>query len=136
MLALPCRTVDDRNVVRFGIASHASAEPAGQPHQMRIVQGFVRSRERPPPHTETAGTMPHAEIGIQNNAIHAIVVAAQQVVIEVAQPVWHRMIPPGNCPTGATFPQQRLRKSVGHYPQKHSVWSLPKLFLAREPELL
>src|SRR5271163_4702359 len=38
MLALPCHTVDDRNVVRLGIASQAPAESAGQPHQMGIVQ--------------------------------------------------------------------------------------------------
>ncbi len=37
MLALPGRTVDDRNVMGLGTARHAQAEPAGQPHQMSIV---------------------------------------------------------------------------------------------------
>src|SRR5208282_227353 len=69
MLALPGRTVDDRNVVRLGIAPHTPAEPTSQPHQMSIVQSFVRSSECTPPNAETAGTMRHPEIRIQDNAI-------------------------------------------------------------------
>ena len=87
MLALPRHAVDDRNVVRFGIASNAPAEPAGQPHQMGIVQGFVRSGERPPPHAETTRTKPHTEVGVQNNAVHAIVAATQQFLVELAQTI-------------------------------------------------
>jgi len=37
MLALSGHTVDDRNVMRFGIAPHAPAEPAGQLHQMNVL---------------------------------------------------------------------------------------------------
>ena len=54
MLALPCRTVDHWNVVRLGIAAHAPAEPASQPHQMGIIEGLVRSGERPPPNAKSA----------------------------------------------------------------------------------
>jgi hypothetical protein len=143
MLALASHTVDDRNTMRFGIASHAPAEPAGQPHQMGVIKGVVRSSERPPPHAEAARTMCHPEIRIQDNAIHAVVAAAQQISIKLAQSVCHAPLPrcaaerrrrsdtsiptavgmlscaaasaQRNCPAGATFPQRRLGKSVGAY---------------------
>jgi hypothetical protein len=60
---------------------------------MGIIKGLVRSSERPPPDAETTGTMRHPKIGIQNNAIHAIVAAAQQLSIELAQSVHHRLLP-------------------------------------------
>ena len=56
------------------------------------------------------------------NAIDAIVAAAQQILIESAQPVRHGGQVTGplpvlsNCPAGATFSQPSLRKSVGCYP--------------------
>ena len=68
--------------MRFGIAANATAETAGQPHQVGIFEGFVRPGQRPPPHTEPAGIMPHPEIGVQNDPVHAIVAAAQQILIE------------------------------------------------------
>ena len=62
--------------------------------------------------------MPHAEVRIQNDAIDAIVAAAQQILIESAQPIGHGGQVTGtlpavsNCPAGATFSQLSLRKSV------------------------
>jgi hypothetical protein len=62
--------------------------------------------------------MPHPEVGVQNDAIHAVVATAQQILIESAQPVRHEgqvtgtLPPPSNCPAGATFSQPRLRKGV------------------------
>src|SRR3984893_2455736 len=93
MLTLPCHTLDDRNVVRLGVASHASTEPAGQPHQVSVVQRVVRSGERPPPHAETARTMPHPEVRVQNDAVHTIVAAAQQFLVELAQTIRHDRSP-------------------------------------------
>src|ERR1700719_3809924 len=89
VLALPHRTVDDRNIVRFGIAATATAETAGQPHQVGIFEGFVRPGQRSPPHPKPTGTMPHAEVGVQNDPIHAIVAAAQEILIQSAQPICH-----------------------------------------------
>ena len=91
MLALSCHTVNDRDAMRFRIAAHAPTEPARQPHQMGVIKGFVRTSERPPPDAETTGTVRHPKIGIQNNAIHAIVAAAQQISIELTQSVHHRL---------------------------------------------
>src|SRR5712671_1951187 len=89
VLALAHRTVDDRNVVRFGVAANAAAETAGHPHQVGIFEGFVRSGQRPPPHPKPTGTMPHAEVGVQNDPIHAIVAAVQQILIESAKSIAH-----------------------------------------------
>src|SRR5215831_3753632 len=36
VLALPCRTVDHGNIVGFGIAANATAEPAGHPHEVGV----------------------------------------------------------------------------------------------------
>src|ERR1700719_539604 len=124
VLALSCRTVDHGNVVRFRITANATAEPAGQPHQVGVFERLIRSGQRPPPHTEPARIMAHAEIRVQNNAIDAIVAAAQQILIESAQPVRHggegtgTLSPASNRPAGATFSQSGPRKSVvRHLPE-------------------
>src|SRR5215469_13218305 len=112
----------------FGVSTHATAEPAGQPHQVSVFERLIRSSQRPPPHPEPARIMAHAEIGVQNDAVDAIVAAAQQIAIKSAQPVRHgqqvigRLTPASNCPAGATFSQLRLRKSVASfssYPQSY-----------------
>src|SRR5215472_489375 len=65
--------------------------------------------------------MSHAEVCVKNDPIHAVVAAAQQILIESAQPIRHgRQVtdtpsPVSNCPAGATFSQLRLRKSVARY---------------------
>src|SRR5260370_7665283 len=33
--------------------------------------------------------MPHAEVGVQNDPIHAIVAAAQEILIQSAEPICH-----------------------------------------------
>src|SRR5690242_5349039 len=118
MLALPDRTVDHRNSVRLGVTANATAEPAGQPHQVGVFERLIRSSQCPPPHPEPTRIMAHAEVSVQNNAIDAIVATAQQILIERAQPVCHRgqltgtLPPASNCPAGATFSQLSLGKSV------------------------
>jgi len=102
----------------FGVSTHATAEPAGQPHQVGVFERLIRSRQRPPPHPEPARIMAHAEIDVQNDPVDAIVAAGQQILIESAQPVRHprhvigRLPSASNCPAGATFSQLRLRKRV------------------------
>ena len=117
VLALPRRTADQGDVVRFGVTANAAAEPAGQPHQVGVFERLVRSGQRPPPHTKPARIMPHAEVGVQNDAIDAIVAAAHQILIESAQPVCHggQVTSPAaaisNCPAGATFSQPVCEKA-------------------------
>ena len=75
--------------LRFGIAADATAETARHAHQMRVVQCLIRPGQRPPPQTESARVMPHPEIRIQHDPIHAVVAAGQQILIESAQPIGH-----------------------------------------------
>jgi hypothetical protein len=89
VLALARRTVDNRNVIRLGIAANAPTKTASQPHHMSVVQRGVRSGELPPPQPETAWVMSHPEICVQYDAINAVVAAAQEILIESAQPVAH-----------------------------------------------
>jgi hypothetical protein len=92
-----------------------------------IFERLIRSGQRPPPHTEPARIMAHAEVRVQNNAIDAIVAPAQQVLIESAQPVRHggqvtgTLPPASNCLVGATFSQPGLRKSVATYTEIRSL---------------
>ena len=111
VLALPCRTVDHRNFVGFGITANATAEAAGHPHQVGVLQRLVRSGQRPPPHTKPARIMAHAEVRVQDNAIDAIVAAAQQILIESAQPVRHGGQVTGTLPQLQTAPQGPLFRS-------------------------
>jgi hypothetical protein len=64
MLALPDRTVDHRNSVRLGVPANATAEPAGQPHQVGVFERLIRSGQCPPPHPEPARIMAHAEVRV------------------------------------------------------------------------
>jgi hypothetical protein len=47
-----------------GIASQATTEPAGQPHQMGLIQGLVASRQLSPPQPESTGAVTQAEVSI------------------------------------------------------------------------
>jgi hypothetical protein len=77
VFALPGGTVDHRNGVGLGVAANAPAEAPGHPHQGGVLQRLVGPGQRPPPHAEPAGVVPHPEIGVEDDAIDAIVTAAQ-----------------------------------------------------------
>src|SRR5271157_2647800 len=127
MLALPRRAIDDRNAVRLGVASRAPAEPAGQTHQMGVIQGFVRSRQRSPPHAETARTMPRPEIAIQNDAIHAIVAAVKQLSIEFAQSVCHAPFSRGDAERRIhATPAYRLQRAFREMWRRLNAAQLPR----------
>src|ERR1700720_311853 len=121
--ARPTRT-RNKPWVTLVLARYSSARsclrcPAGQSDEVGVFERLIRSGQRPPPHPEPARIMAHSEIRVQDNAIDAIVTAAQQILIESAQPVCHgrqvtgTLPPASNCPAGATFSQPGLRKSVG-----------------------
>ena len=65
--------------------------------------------------------MPHPEIPVQHDAINAVIAAAQEILIERAQPVTHEgdgtdiAVLISSCPEGASFSQPSLRKSVVGY---------------------
>jgi hypothetical protein len=65
--------------------------------------------------------MAHPEIRVQHDAINAVIAAAQEILIESAQPVTHEghgtdlAVLISSCPEGAPFSQPSLRKSVDRY---------------------
>ena len=63
VFALPCRAIDDWDVVRFGVAANATAEAASHAHQAGVFERLVRSGQRSPPHAEPTRIMPRAEVG-------------------------------------------------------------------------
>ena len=99
---------------------------SGESGQVGVLERLIRSGQRAPPHPEPARIMAHPEIRVQDNAIDAIVAAAQQILIESAQPVCHErqvtgtLAPASNCPAGATFSQPGLRKSVVSYVEEEA----------------
>jgi hypothetical protein len=62
--------------VRLGVTANPTTEAAGHPHQIGVGQRLVGPGQRPSPHAEAAGIMPHPEIAVEDDAIHAIVAAA------------------------------------------------------------
>src|SRR6516225_256601 len=110
-LRCPAEQSITRNAVRFGIAANTAAEPAGQPHQVSVFERLIGARQRPPPYTEPARIMAHAEVCVQHNAIDAIVAAAQQILIESAQPVRHGGSLQVPCRSFQTAPQGPLFRS-------------------------
>jgi len=77
VLALSCRTVDHRDAVRSGVTAHSATKPAGQPHEVGVLERLVRSGQRPPSQAEPTGIMPRSEIGVENDPVDAIIAAAQ-----------------------------------------------------------
>jgi hypothetical protein len=74
-----------------------------------VGERLVGPGQRPPPHAEAAGIMPHPEIAVEDDAIHAIVAAAQQISIQGAQPIRRAgrlqplRRPPQTAPRGPLF---------------------------------
>ena len=100
-----------RVLLRSGRYDRNPVLRAGQPHQVGIFERLIRSGQRPPPHTEPARGMAHAEVRVQNNAIDAIVATAQQILIESAQPVRHGRQVTGTLPQLQTAPKGPLFRS-------------------------
>ena len=57
------------------IASQATAEPAGKPHQVGLIQGLIVSRQLSPPQPESSGAVAQAEVSIQQNPIYTVITA-------------------------------------------------------------
>ena len=98
--------------MRLGVTAKPTTEAAGHPHQVGVGQRLVGPGQRPPPHAEAAGIMPHPEIAVKDDAIHAIVAAAQEILVQSAQPIRHagRLQPPRRPPQ--TAPQGPLFRSA------------------------
>lgn len=90
VLALAALAVDDRHAVGRAPRPDATTEPARHPHQMGIVQVVVVvAVPAPPPHSEPARAVAQREVGVQHDAIHAVVRTGQQVAVAGGQVVEH-----------------------------------------------
>src|SRR5271166_3904743 len=85
MLTLPGLTMHKGNALSFRIPVKPAAEATRHAHEVCVVQSVVRSGQPLPPHTEAASCMPYPEISIQHDPVRAIVAAAQQFCIPIAQ---------------------------------------------------
>ena len=99
--------------VRIGDSVIMLNDAMQQPPTTRVIG----PGQCPPPQTEPACTVPHSEVRVQHDPIHAIVAASQQFLIPSAQPIHgghatSTVRSLSNCPEGATFSQPGLRKSV------------------------
>ena len=87
------RTLDDRNLVLLGPTIQAPAEAASQAHQMGVVQVVIGPIQSSPPGAKPARGAAHGEVGIQHDAIHAIVGALQEISVVLAKRVQHEFLP-------------------------------------------
>ena len=63
--------------MRSGVTAHSATKPAGQPHEVGVLERLVRSGQRPPPQPKPTGKMPVAEIRVENDPVDAVVAAAE-----------------------------------------------------------
>ena len=90
MLALSGLAVDHRNPVRVRERTDATAEASRQPHQVGGVQVRIRATHQPtPPGPEAAGRRAQRVVGVEDQPIHAIVGAIEQVAVRGAEFVAH-----------------------------------------------
>src|SRR6516165_7466781 len=78
VLLLPRRTLLHGNLVRFGIRSNPTAETPAHAHQVFVIQLLIRTRQLLPPITKPSRGHAYAEVGVQHDAIHAIVAPCQR----------------------------------------------------------
>jgi len=109
VLALLGLAVDHRHLVCLGPGANAAGEPAGQPHQMRVVQLLVALlMPTPPPDPEPARVVPEWVIGVEHDPVNAVIAAGQQLAVPFTEFIDHlrnlRRPATGDqsCPEGAT----------------------------------
>jgi hypothetical protein len=89
VFALLFPTVDDRNVVRLGVAMNVPTETTSHAHQMGVVQCFVGPGKGLPPSAEPTCRMPHPEVSIEDDTIDAIVAADEKILVNLTESICH-----------------------------------------------
>jgi len=89
VLAFTRGTIYDRNLLGFRPSPQSAAESSCHTHQMGVVQVLVTAVQSTPPTTKATIVNPLGEIGIENNAVNAIVGSGQQVGVLITELVWH-----------------------------------------------
>jgi hypothetical protein len=80
-----------RDLVGVSPTPYATGKSAGHPHQMRVVQQLIGVlMQPPPPHPKPTRVMPQREVGVQQDAIHAVIAARQQIPVTFGELINHR----------------------------------------------
>jgi hypothetical protein len=108
VLAFPTLAVDHRDAVRGGRGPDPAGEPAGHPHQVRVVELLVVAVQPSPPGPEPARLVAQRVVGVEHDPVHAVVAAVEQIAVALAEPVGHLGRLPSAAPPGATDSEQRL----------------------------
>jgi hypothetical protein len=89
VLALPA-LADDRHLVGRSPRLHPAGEPAGHPHQVRVVQLLIGAAvQSAPPGPEPARVVPQREVGVEHDPVHAVIRAGQQIAVPGAEYISH-----------------------------------------------
>ena len=90
MLALTGLAIDHGNAVCLRGGPQAAGEPAREPHQVRVIQPLIAvAVPPPPPRPEAARRVPHRVIRVEDDPVHAVIVARQQIAAPLAEQVGH-----------------------------------------------
>ena len=90
VLALACFAIDHGDPICLGVGSQATSEVACHSHQVVVVQLLVAaSVQLPPPGPEAARAVAHPEVGVEDDPVHAVVDAGQQVAVPLAEVIGH-----------------------------------------------
>ena len=100
-----------------GPGTQPPAEPAGHAHPVRVIEGFLRSGQSPPPDPETARVVPHPKEPIEYDPIHTIVSACQETGVGLAQGIHalSKITLPYWLPEGPFLPSASLGRSLCGY---------------------
>jgi len=89
MLVFSGLTMDQRDSLLLGIGVNPSTKSTGKPHEMGVVQGFIRSRQLTPPSPKTTRGLSQTEISIEYDAIYTIICTIEIFLIIAAKLVGH-----------------------------------------------
>ncbi len=90
VLALALAAVDDRDAVGLGEAPQAATESPGHAHEMGVVQVRLGAAgQSPPPLPKPTRGVAQREVGVEDDAVYAVVAPLQEIAVLVAQPVTH-----------------------------------------------
>jgi hypothetical protein len=84
-LRSPRLTVDDRDPARLGRGPHPAGEPPRHPHQVRVVQLVLEAIVQSPPHPESARRVAQRVVGVEHDAIHAVIAAEQKIAVPLTE---------------------------------------------------
>ena len=85
VLSLPSLTINQGDVFLFRIRANPAAETAGETHEVCVVQLFIAAKNLTPPCPESAAAARHWKVGIEHEAIHAIIGVIKKIRVGFAK---------------------------------------------------